>query len=401
MNYKLNNKLIYFLFFFSGAASLIDEIIWIRSLLLIFGSTTNSVVAVVSAFLGGLAIGSLILGKITNNISPKALIKIYSLLELGVGILVLLSLPALNYLKHIYSLFSDGSIITPQLLVIKFILSSLIIFIPAILMGGTLPVLVKFVYKTKDSLSQKVSKLYATNTLGATFGVLVSAFILIEVLGIYPTIFFSALINFFIALAALTITSNSNNINPKQKNYSNYFQVFNKQNHLIFFTLFLSGIISIAYQILWTRVLAQSLGNFVYAFAAILALYLLSFSIGSYFYKNLSILINDPKLILGISQLGIGLFALLPVVLSQIFFIPKIVELIIRVVPSSLFMGAVFPAGIAFFKNIRSTSKIVGISYFINTLGNMFGGYLASFVLIPFIGSSSSIVLLAGINVLN
>src|SRR3990167_1718531 len=117
---RINPLVIYFLFFFSGMAGLIYEIVWSRLFVLIFGSTTNSIVAVIAAFLGGLAVGSLIFGKITDRLSQQNLLKTYSLLELGIGASALLSLFLIPKIRFLYSFFSDGSGQSLSLTIIKF-----------------------------------------------------------------------------------------------------------------------------------------------------------------------------------------------------------------------------------------------------------------------------------------
>src|SRR3990167_7698630 len=102
---KLNLKLLLIVFFLSGAAGLIYEIVWGRLLVLVFGSNTNSIVATLSAFLGGLAIGSFIFGRKADTLPAKRLLPIYSLLEMGIGISALATLVIIPLLKHIYGLF--------------------------------------------------------------------------------------------------------------------------------------------------------------------------------------------------------------------------------------------------------------------------------------------------------
>ena len=182
-------KIIYVLFFLSGTAGLIYEIVWSRLLILVFGSTTNSIVAVISAFLGGLAIGSLIFGKIADNISSQKLIKTYAFLELAIGLTAALTLILIPGVKTVYANFSDGSSQSLGLIFVKFFFSISVLIVPTILMGATLPILVNFIKSQNKKVDQSVSILYAVNTFGAVLGVLLSAFILIELLGLANTLF--------------------------------------------------------------------------------------------------------------------------------------------------------------------------------------------------------------------
>jgi len=177
-------KFFYFLFFFSGLSGLIYEVIWIRLFVLVFGSTTSSVVAVISAFLAGLAIGSFIFGKISDKLESPKLVKLYSFLELGVGASAVVSLFLIPKLKYIYQFLSDGSSQSLSLTLAKFFFCALIILPSTILMGATLPVLVRALSTVNKKLDINVSYLCAANTFGAVSGTLLSAFILIELIGL-------------------------------------------------------------------------------------------------------------------------------------------------------------------------------------------------------------------------
>ncbi len=181
-------KLIYLLFFLSGVAGLIYEIVWSRLLVLIFGSTTQSMVAVVSAYMMGLGGGSLIIGRIADKLTGKQLVKLYVLLEAGVGITGIATLGLVPVIKSTYSLVSNGDGVTWSLLMVKFLLAEMILVLPALLMGGTLPVLTRWVREQNIALEKGLSQLYAVNTLGAVVGVLMAALVMIEILGLTNTI---------------------------------------------------------------------------------------------------------------------------------------------------------------------------------------------------------------------
>ena len=195
-------RLIYLLFFCSGLAGLIYEIVWGRLLVLIFGSTTQSMVAVVSAYMLGLGGGSLVAGRIADRLAGKQLVKLYALLEAGVGISGMLTLVWLPWVKFAYARMSDGSDITAGLLVVKFLLAEIILMVPMLFMGATLPVLARWASEQKIILANGVSRLYAVNTLGAVMGVLLSAFVMMEILGLTNTILAAGVINLSIAWRA-------------------------------------------------------------------------------------------------------------------------------------------------------------------------------------------------------
>jgi spermidine synthase len=166
---------------------------------------------------------------------------------------------------------------------------------------------------------------------------------------------------------------------------------------IIIYTL--SGFTAIGYEVLWTRILTPTLGTFVYAFAGILAVYLLGIAVGSLIYPAIDEWVPNKKLFLGLCQLTLGTAALGSVYLvSNQVVIPPPVMVMGMMVPVTLAMGLTFPAAVALLPDKNQAGWMVGVIYFGNTLGSVAGGLATSFLLIPLIGSSQSVVLLAIVN---
>lgn len=388
-------RIIYLLFFFSGAAGLVYEIVWGRLLVLIFGSTTNSIVAVISAFLGGLAIGSLAFGKIADKLSAQKLIKTYSFLEIGIGLSAASTLILLETVKSIYANFSDGSQVTLGLLVVKFALTIIVLSAPTILMGATLPILVNFAKSQNRSLGKSVSLLYATNTLGGVLGVLISAFILIELFGLANSLLMAVAANLTIGSIALFIKAKSQKL-PKEKTQSLQLPTrVSSSNLIVFAAFFASGLISIAYEVLWSRIFTPTIGTLIYAFATVLAIYILGIGIGSLVYQKFAKIVKSKSLAFAICEAGIGAAAIASVILTHKFAIYNGFQIAAIVLPATILMGLTFPVVVALLSDKTHTGKIVGTAYFANTAGAITGGFLASFFFIPVFGSSPSVVILA------
>lgn len=390
------SRLIYGLFFLSGLAGLIYEIVWGRLLVLIFGSTTNSLVATISAFLGGLALGSFLAGKIVDRLKPASLLRGYALLELGVGLTALITPLLFSLVKLVYFQFSDGAEVTFPLLLLKFGLTTLVILIPTTLMGATLPFLVRYLQITLLNLPElSLSLLYALNTFGGMAGVVLAGFVLLEVAGLNGALLVAAAINFLVFFLALKLTPQPGHklaqLTPKSL----------KLSPLVIMGIIgfgLSGFTSIAYQILWTRVLTPALGTMIYAFAAILAFYLFGLALGSFLYPVFRRLVPQASLGFGLIQLLIGVTALLPVLILHKLVLPPEWELGLRLLLPTLLMGLTFPAVLGLVNQPGATGQTIGLAYVSNTLGAILGGYLASFLIIPLWGSSPGIVLLSLIN---
>src|SRR4030065_2581684 len=135
---------IYLMFFLSGAAALMYQVLWVRSLSLIFGGSHLAVTAVLSIVMAGLAIGGYIIGKSAD--SMKKPLRIYGFLELLIGIFAIIFLGLIKLYPYIYIPLAQGrDDHTVYLFLIRIIFSIVALIVPTSLMGGTLPVLSRFI----------------------------------------------------------------------------------------------------------------------------------------------------------------------------------------------------------------------------------------------------------------
>jgi len=171
------------LFFLSGACGLVYEVVWMRMLTLVFGATAFATAAILASFFAGLALGSLWFGKAADRArNPLAL---YAFLEAGVGVFAFLMPVLFAGLTPVYVALARGlDLGFYPLSVVRFVLSFLVLILPTTLMGGTLPVIVKFFVSRRDGLGWDVGRLYAVNTFGAVVGTVAAGFFLILFLGV-------------------------------------------------------------------------------------------------------------------------------------------------------------------------------------------------------------------------
>ena len=170
------------IFILSGAAGLIYEIVWARQLVLVFGNTTQAVSAILTGFFGGMAIGSVVGGRVADRIrSPLFL---YGLIELLLVVIVLATPLTFTLIGEVYRGVYGGLESSPQVLALVRLVLSLLALGPAtVLMGATLPILTR--HLTRDAhLSLAFGRLYAANTIGAIAGTLAAGLVLIELLGL-------------------------------------------------------------------------------------------------------------------------------------------------------------------------------------------------------------------------
>jgi spermidine synthase len=191
---------IYALFFLSGATALIYEVVWARMLTQIFGNTTHAIATVLSAFMGGLALGSYLLGRLADT--PRNALLLYGLLEAGVGVYGL-TVPTLFALTQgAYTrLYGLVDVSFAAFTVLLFALCSIVILVPTALMGATLPMLSRFCVTQLTAVGRRIGDLYAVNTLGAVAGCALAGFYLIPELGLKGSVRLAAAAN--LAIAAL------------------------------------------------------------------------------------------------------------------------------------------------------------------------------------------------------
>jgi spermidine synthase len=183
---------VYFLFVLSGFSALLYQVVWQRSLFAIYGINVESVTVLVTAFMLGLGVGSLIGGQISRGPRRPAL-KLFSLIELGIGVFGFASLP----LFHWVGSFTLGLSPLPT-----FAITFLLVLFPTTLMGATLPLLVAHGVRASRNVGKAVGVLYYVNTLGSGLAALASVFLLMGMLGQAKTVYLAATINLTVSAVA-------------------------------------------------------------------------------------------------------------------------------------------------------------------------------------------------------
>lgn len=409
---KEKNFLIFmsFLFFLSGFSGLILEVIWTRRIALIFGSTLLSASATIAAFMFGLGVGAYLVGKYLKSINIK-LIYLYAIIEMVIGLsafIITFIIPFFSPLAIFISKIFYNSIIMQ--LVSKFFIIFLTLLIPCISMGATLPVLIQIFTKKEEQFGKILGTLYAINTLGASAGAFLSDFILVEHIGVIQTACFAGTINILVAVAALIRGRISEETNNK------FLGIYGKENvdRIIYFILFITGFCSIAYEIIWIRMLVFFNGCDVFSFSSMLTTFLLGIFIGSILISKFTYKIKDKPFFLVIMFLVLGGLSFLINILfvEQIFQILPFIFTIIKlkfpfnlfiinfllIFPSTILLGAIFPVTSKILnEKIKHPGQTVGEAYLYNTLGCIAGSLLTGLLIIPFMGLQGSIAFLSSL----
>jgi predicted membrane-bound spermidine synthase len=412
---RMNKQTIYgiiaTLFIVSGATGLVYQIVWFKYLSLFLGSTTYAQTVVLATFMGGLAIGASLWGrKADRSTSP---IKLYAGLELLIGIYCIVYPALLNLAKnafiatvHAFQLPSDGGTV----LLLKLFISVLMLLFPTILMGGTLPVLVRFISQSVEESGKNVATLYFLNSLGAVLGSLLGGFFLIQMVGLQATVIGAGVVNILIAGVAFlvgkrvpTMPALSEATEPEIERSTT-----DRQALLAVGVAGVSGLAAMIYEVAWVRLLIPVLGSSTYSYTLMLVAFISGITIGSWLVAVFIRKIRNLFGALALCQLGIGLSMalMLPVygripyiywhlgaILTRseetypIFLILQfVVGFLIMIVPT-IFLGMSLPlASRLATRSVVVLGKSVGTVFSVNTLGTVLGSLGAGLVLIPLIG---------------
>jgi spermidine synthase len=159
-------------FFVSGFTGLVYEILWTRMIHKIIGSSPFAVSIVLTVFMGGLGLGSYLAGRVIDRVKePLRLVRIYGLLELGIGAYGLLLPLLLAVFKPVYAALYNGLFQHFFLYnLLTFAGCVLLLIVPVTCMGATLPILSRFFVTSLSAVGTRVGRLYGLNTIGAAAG---------------------------------------------------------------------------------------------------------------------------------------------------------------------------------------------------------------------------------------
>jgi spermidine synthase len=405
-------RMLYVIFFLSGATGLVYEVIWVRLTGLVFGNTSHAISVVLGAFMAGLALGSWWLGRKADRVSNP--LRFYGFLEIGIGVFASLVPFAFRSLDSIYWAVAPSLENIPGGNgLVRFLASFLVLIVPTFLMGGTLPVLARFFTEAVHEVQRKVGLLYALNTFGAAFGTLAAALYFVPQLGNMRSTFLIAIVNVAIGVFAIFLDSRQVGVSsspaPETTGPSEVREGDAATDRLVLAALATSGFVSMIYEVAWTRALTAIIGSSTYAFSIMLVTFLVGIALGS------SIAVRWRRTaglrLLGWIQLGIagGAFLFLIGYLAAPYSLGALLKAFSYTFPSVLTsqflvcaalmifstvcMGAAMPVASQIYSNkLTLLGRSVGNVYSVNTLGAIAGSLAAGFLLLPLLGTERAIL---------
>lgn len=395
------------LLFCSGFCALVYQVVWLRELRLVFGSSTVANGVVLAIFMGGLGFGAVFFGRLADrNQRPLAL---YGYLEMGVALGSILSPFLIILVRKLYIyLGGEAALGVVSAVGLRLLLSAMVLGVPAVLMGGSLPAMVRAVENDVDQGRRDLGVLYGFNALGGVVGVILPTFIFLELIGNRLTIWTGCALNVVIAVTALylarglTISVDSAVILEGGSSIKNG----KVRVSFIYIAALVSGFVFFLMELVWYRLLAPLLGGSTYTFGLVLALVLFGIGIGGMAFSirnreqrstmyGFSLVCSLQAFFIAMPfALGdrVALIAALlkPFSLAglqgHIFAWTMVAGLV--VLPAAVLSGIQFPMLIGLLGEARrQVGRHTGNVYLCNTVGAICGSLVGGFVLIPWFGA--------------
>ena len=403
-------------FLLSGFAALLYQTAWMRQFSTVFGTSELAVATVLSAYMGGLALGAALAGKFIGRVKRPVLT--YGILEAaiaGSALMVPLLLAAANWG---YVELLGGQAEPPDASglgqsVFYFVVAFIVLAIPTACMGATLPLLTRYAVTSEDQIGSRVGTLYAINTSGAVLGTVVAAFVLLPTVGLMGTVWFGVGVNLLVFLLAVVIAKKATEVVAAEDvpesddgEASQTISLWLRPGFILPIML-LSGTTSFVYEVLWTRLLSHILGGSVAAFATMLASFLSGIAIGSAIASRIAVSTERSVRAFVVVQACIA-FTSMAIYQWLHLAIPTEQGLsgnvgiaIAILLPATLFIGATFPLAVRIYATsaARAANSSAQV-YSWNTVGAIFGAAFAGFFLIPALKYEGTIKVVVLTNIL-
>ncbi len=410
-------RLVLAIFILSGAAGLMYEVVWSRQLVLVFGNTTQAVSTILTGFFGGLAIGSFVGGRLADRVRNP--LRLYGLIEIVLVVVVLLTPVTFRLLHEVYrGVFPSIEGQPVVLALIRFALAVLALAPATVLMGATLPTLTRQLSRDRH-LSAAFGRLYAANTFGAIVGTLAAGIVLIELFGLTGTLVIGAACSATAGVVALLLSRGAEVDDvpaaaPPVRSARSPAQsgAETRRPTLALLLAFASGLTSLGYQVLWTRLLSSGTGNSTYVFTLILGMFLIGITFGAYTFSTLRPYLRNLVGVIAGAQVVVAALAIGGLVL--VIGHPAVIDpgnpfasvgailtpIVLVVLPATIVMGFTFPAASTLLGDDPArVAANAGRLLAANTAGAISATFAIPFFVIPAVGSPNAVALLALVNV--
>ncbi len=421
--------LLLLVFMLSGAAGLFYESVWSRYLSLFVGHSAYAQVITLVLFLGGMAIGAMLVARRTERIRDP--LYAYGIIELVIGVIGMIFhdaiyLPVTEWAyASVFPALAGGTGLTA----VKWMLAGALILPQSILLGATFPLMSAGVLRRVPNEPGRVlSLLYFANSFGAAVGVLIAGFVLFQMVGLPGTLQAAAILNLLVALAAILISrlrpipvgegeraaSSAPTGSPVGALLAGPILPLRPLTMLLLAISAGTAVASFIYEIAWIRMLSLVIGSATHSFELMLSAFIFGLSMGAFWVRRRADRFVNPLRTLAIVQLLMGAFALLSLVLYSgsftwagtlmaavsradegyvLFSIAKYAICLAIMLPATFCAGITLPLITRTILAAGGGEKTIGSVYAVNTFGSIIGISLAALVLMPALGLKGLLIL--------
>ncbi len=433
---KTRKNVLYLIVFFTNLLSLACQVIWVRKLSFLFGSTAGVFSTVLSVFLLGLAVGALIAGRLADRTGRPW--QLLARIQIALGVYVALSLPIFELARRTYLQAFPNDLAPMSSALLKFCVVLVVLITPTLAIGGTFPLAVRLLTRDAAGVGGSVSLVYGLDTLGAALGALLSGFVFVTGFGLSLSTWMLGALSVIFGLWVLAAKFEGTAIEPERKaaagGGANLKANLKKDKvrqkklgaepeavaepspqsesepwpawklGLVLGMFFLSGMAALVLETGWNRLFYLMNGTSVYSLSSVLTGFLTGIGLGSLAMRRRIDRIRDPLSAVAITYAVIALGGVL-VLRSGPFFEWMYLAIfkatnsyfLFQVLVSMVIAGIVFCATVAMGANFPLVTKIctrvaerrgfaVGRVFFWNTLGAVLGAFLGEFWILPRFG---------------
>ena len=407
-------SLVSLLFIASGATGLAYEVLWFRQFSDFWGGSSAAMAAVVASFLFGLGLGARLIGALADR--SQSPLFAYAICELCIGVLALALPYEIDLIRPFTSSIYPSLASEPFLFsVVRFLITFAILGPPTILMGATLPLLVRQFSLAGSSLASSAAWLYFLNSFGAAAGAWVTGFFLLPTFGLRVTNWMTVSVNFLIALTAWALVREVQSLVAEQRPEPEAEPAGEKRKLLPFglaIAAFITGVSGVSLQMVWARQMSLAVGGTTYAFTSVLSVFILGLALGSLAFRLFVRSSTSLHRVLSVSVIGLVVTTIFGWVIlpelgevigslshlraeqsfnAQLCFL---VSLAMEGLPT-FFMGVLFPTLVALSGGSeRTAGRVVGQLYAWNAGGSIVAATTTSALLFPSLGGFLTILLM-------
>ncbi|MFA6098112.1 MAG: fused MFS/spermidine synthase [Patescibacteria group bacterium] len=405
----INKNIIYSAIFFSGLAALMYELIWIRVFNLVFGVSSLAIATVISVFLLGLGLGSYFFGRRAER--SINILRTYGYLELAIAITSMTAFVIITYTPlfssiHHY-LYNSANIYI--LSIVRCLLTVIILLVPTMCIGGTIPLLSKYLIRNNITIGSTFSGIYFINTLGAFAGALATGLLLVQRLGTLGAFCCAAALNVLIFLVVQFFKKRAASIIPGQT--AGVPVEKDRPRRFMLPILFITGFIALGFEILWVRILTNFGSGTTLSSTLILGGFLAGLALGSWYVARRVDRLQQPLNYFSVYAILTGLAASIILFFFgslNNYFSEQFLSYTTLLTESwvgfglafilAAFVGTLFPLGCRIYMGSAETiGKKTGTVYLVNAFGTVAGSLATGFFLIPFLGIKNSALILIGL----